>query len=101
MFEVDDFLNIHIDIVTLFELEIKRKTKKKIEGRKWEGENEEKFTNIDTNLYKCVGCNSDVIFFTNKEEKCKEKQLHFVVNCKVSQNHGKNIHIYIYIYNCF
>ena len=94
---MDDFLNIHIDIVTLFELEIKRKTKKKIEGRKWDRENEEKITDIDTNLYKCVGCNSDVIFFTNKEEKCKEKQLHFVVNCKVSQNHGKNIHIYIYI----
>ena len=94
---MEDFLNIHIDIVTLFELEIKRKTKKKIEGRNWDKENEEKITDIGTNLYRYVGYNSDKFFFINKEEKCKEKQLHFVVNCKVSQNHGKNIHIYVYI----
>ena len=52
---MDDFLNIHIDIVTLFELDIKRKTKKTIEGRKWDRENEEKITNIDTNLCRFVG----------------------------------------------
>ena len=92
---MDDFLIIHIDIVTLLELEIKRKTKKKkIEGRKRDRENEEKITDIDTDLYSCVGWSSDVIFFVNEEEKCKEKQLHFVVNCKVNQNPRKNIHIF-------
>ena len=40
--EVDDFLTIQIDIVTLLELEIERKIKKKIEGRKRDRENEEK-----------------------------------------------------------
>ena len=47
---MDDFLTIHINIVTLLELEIERKTKKKIEGRKWDRENEEKIIDIDTDL---------------------------------------------------
>ena len=71
---MDDFLIIHIDIVTLLELEIKRKTKKKkMEGRKRDRENEEKITDIDTNLYKCVGCNIDVIFLLMKKKIVRKK----------------------------
>ena len=76
------------------ELEIERKTQKKIEGRNQDRENDEKIIDIDIYLYRFVGCNSDVVFFVNEEEKCKEKQLHFVVNCKVSQNPRKNIDIF-------
>lgn len=76
-------------------MEIERKTKKKIKGRKRDRGNEEKNIDIDTYLYRFVGCNNDVVFFVNEEEKCKEKQLHFVVNYKVSQNLRKNIHIFI------
>ena len=62
---MDDFLNIHIDIVSLFELEIKRKTKKKIERRNWDKENEEKITNIDIDLLVI----SDVIILLMKKKK--------------------------------
>ena len=40
----------HIDIVTLLELVIERKTKKKIKGRERDRENEEKITDIDIDL---------------------------------------------------
>ena len=73
---MDDFLIIHIDIVTLLELEIKRKTKKKkIEGRKRDRENEKKITYIDTYLYRFVGCNSDVIFLLMKKKSVRKNNL--------------------------
>ena len=51
---------------------MERKTKKKIGGRKRDRENEEKITNIDTNLYRCVGCNSDVIFLLIKKKSARK-----------------------------
>ena len=53
-------------------MEIKRKTKKKIEGRKQDRENEEKITNIDKDLYRCVGCNSDAIFLLMKKKSARK-----------------------------
>ena len=38
----------------------------------------------DINIDQLIG--TVVKFFANEEKKCKEKQLHFVVNEKVSQN---------------
>ena len=69
---MDDFLTIHIDIVSLLELEIERKTKKKIEGRKQDRENEEKITNINTNLYRFASCNSNVIFLLMKKKSARK-----------------------------
>ena len=46
---MDDFLTIHIDIVTLLELKIE-KLRKKIDGRNKDRKNEEKITDMDIDL---------------------------------------------------
>ena len=43
-----------------------------MEGRKRDRENEEKITDIDTDLYSCVGWSSDVIFLLMKKKSVRK-----------------------------
>ena len=64
----------------------KREKLRKHRRKKKYRENEEKITD----RYRFIGCNSGVLFFVDKEEKCTEKKkIYSTVNGKVSQSPKK------------
>ena len=80
---MDDFLTIHIDIVTLLELDIKKNNnKEKNRKEKRDRENEKKITYIDTYLYRFVGCNIDVIFLLMKKKSVRKNNFISFSNAK-------------------
>ena len=71
------------------DLEILIKKREKLRKHKRKKERQREQGNNHRYRYRSIGYNSSVLFFVNKEEKCREKQFYSIINGKVSQSPKK------------